>query len=137
METKVGKWLIGLCCGLVAYITDNTPISFQVLLVVMIIDIVSGLIKGFKNKNLKSSIMAIGIAKKSAILLSILFTATLDKLFTPGHFPFATMMMFVAIGHESLSVIENLIACGVKIPKAIRDKIADMSDTEKEVESDE
>lgn len=125
-------WVVGLTGSVYCFITNNTEKAFQILLLVMVVDIVSGIMKGIQKKRLKSSIMSLGIMKKAAIILAVIFAGLLDNLVNAGNAVFAVMMTWLAIGNESLSIIENLAQMGVKIPKAITDKInAIASDSEK------
>jgi toxin secretion/phage lysis holin len=136
---EFGAWVIGLSGSIYSFITGNTERAFQILLLFMVVDIVSGVLKGIQKRKLKSAIMNLGIMKKAGIILAVIFAMLLDNLINNGNVVFATMMTWLAIGNESLSILENLIALGVKIPKAITSKInAIVSETEDlEKEKDE
>lgn len=133
---EFGAWIIAGIGTIYAFITGNTDVAFQVLLLVMIVDIVSGVMKGSKSRNLKSVIMHMGILKKGAVLLSVAFAFILDILINESTPVFSTMMTWLAIGNEGLSVVENLTALGVKIPAPIIDKLGQFSDHSKEVRDD-
>lgn len=119
-----------------AFVTGHTSESFQILLLMIIIDIISGLMKGAQNRRLKSAIMSMGIMKKGAILLSIAFGYILDRAFNGGQPVFSIMMTWVAIGNEGLSIIENLEAMGVKMPAMITNKLGQVSDKAKELQEE-
>lgn len=119
----MGTYIIAGIGSMYAFVTGNTSVAFQVLLWVMVIDIASGLLKGIKNKNLKSIIMNMGMLKKAGLMLAITLAALLDKAVNGGQPVFSTMMTWATIGNESLSIVENLATVGVKIPKVITDKL--------------
>lgn len=134
--TEFGTWIIGGVGSMYAFVTGHTEQGFQVLVLVMIIDIISGLMKGIQKRNLKSAIMSLGIIKKGAILLSVAFGYILDMAISGGQPVFSTMMTWLAIGNEGLSVVENLTALGVKIPTAVTNKLGQFSDEAKELQKE-
>lgn len=131
-----GAWMIALSGSLYAFVTGNTEQGFQILLLMMVIDIVSGLLKGIQKRRLKSAIMSMGIIKKGAILLSVAFGFLLDTAVNGGMPVFSTMMTWLAIGNEGLSVVENLTAMGVKIPNIITEKLGQVSVEAKELHAE-
>lgn len=133
---EFGTWVIAGVGSMYAFVTDHTEQGFQILLLMMVIDIISGLMKGAQGGRLKSAIMSMGIIKKGAILLSVAFGYILDNAINGGQPVFSTMMTWLAIGNEGLSVIENLTAMGVKIPKAITDKLGQFSESAKEIQKE-
>jgi toxin secretion/phage lysis holin len=133
---KMATYVIGGAGSIYAFVTDHTEQGFQILLLMMVVDIVSGLLKGAQNKRLKSAIMSMGIIKKGAILLSVAFGYILDNAINGGQPVFSTMMTWLAIGNEGLSVIENLQAMGVKIPTAVSDKLGQLNAEAKELQAE-
>lgn len=125
--SEFGTWAIAGVGSMYAFVTGHTEQGFQILLLMMVIDIASGLMKGAQKRRLKSAIMSMGIIKKGAILLSVAFGYILDSFLNNGQPVFATMMTWLAIGNEGLSVIENLTAMGVKIPNVITEKLSQVS----------
>ncbi|MGN8842555.1 phage holin family protein [Niallia sp. HCP3S3_B10] len=119
---EFGTWIVAGVGSTYAFVTGHTDQAFQILLAMMALDISSGIMKGIQRKKLKSSIMGLGIIKKGAILLSIFFAYLLDILVNAEPV-FVTMMTWLAIGNEGLSIIENLTAIGIKIPTIIKDTL--------------
>lgn len=134
--TEFSAWIVGGVGSMYAFVTGHTEAGFQVLLLMMIIDIISGLMKGAQGGRLKSAIMSMGIIKKGAILLSVAFGYILDNAINGGQPVFATMMTWLAIGNEGLSVIENLTAMGVKIPSVITDKLGQFTEDAKQLQKE-
>ncbi|KAB7662868.1 holin family protein [Bacillus sp. B1-b2] len=119
---ELKAWLIAGVGTSYAFITGHFDQTLQILLAIMAVDLVSGIMRGLQKKELKSSIMSLGIIKKGAILLSILFAYLLDLLLNDAPV-FVTLMTWLAIGNEGLSIVENLTAMGVKIPRVISDSL--------------
>lgn len=134
--TDISAWIIAGIGSMYAFVTGHTEQGFQILLMMMVIDIVSGLMKGAQKNRLKSSIMSMGIIKKGAILLSVAFGYILDMAVNNGQPVFSTMMTWLAVGNEGLSVIENLTAMGVKIPAVITDRLGQFSDNAKDIQKE-
>lgn len=131
-----GTWAVGILGSLYSFVTGHIDQSISILLWTMVIDIISGLMKGFDQKRLKSAVMSLGIVKKGAILLSIVFASLLDAFVNDGQPVFRTMMIWLAIGNESLSIVENLSAMGVGIPKALTDRLAQITEDIKLIQSE-
>jgi len=118
-----GTWTIGIIGTVYTFITGNFGVATWCLLIIMVLDIASGVLKGFKANNLRSFISSLGIAKKGGILLTIIFAFILDTAVNDGQAVFVPMFTWVAIGNESLSFVENMASIGVPIPQAMVDKM--------------
>lgn len=114
--------VIALTGGGLSLITGHYQIIY-VLLSLMVVDVITGLIKGTKKCVLESNVMATGIKKKSGTLMLVVLGIILDIATNPQSQVFTLAAVWLAIGNESLSIIENLEQCGVPIPKAISDRI--------------
>jgi len=97
--------------------------DIQVFVVLMAIDVITGLIKGTRNHRLSSSIMNLGIRKKSGMIFAIVFAIVLDAMMFKDVPTFTTMMVLLSIANEGLSICENLSQLGVPIPKAITNRL--------------
>lgn len=118
-----GAWIVGGVGAIYSFVTGNFGEATFLLMLMMFLDIISGVMKGAKAKNLRSAISSIGIIKKGGILLTIVFCWVLDKLVSGGQPIFVTMMTWVSIGNEGLSFLENVTALGVKVPDGIKNRL--------------
>lgn len=123
-----GAWFIGIFGSIYTFITGNLGVATICLVIIMGLDLASGVLKGWKAKNLRSAISSLGIAKKGGILLTIVFAYILDLAINNGSPVFVPMFTWVAIGNESLSFVENVTSLGVPVPKAIVDKLGLVQD---------
>lgn len=133
---NAGAWIIGGVGTIYAFVTGNFDVATQVLVGIMLLDVVTGIMKGVQNHNLRSAIMSIGIMKKGGIILSIVFAGMLDLLLNGGSPVFVLMMTWLAIGNEGLSFVENLKTLGVKIPDAVTSKLGQFADEYDEAQED-
>lgn len=88
------------------------------LLTFMVFDILTGIAASFREGRIASSIAWVGIWKKVATALGVLFTVIVDpfvRAYAAGYDPH--MSLFAALGFigvEAFSIVENLGRCGVQ-----------------------
>lgn len=99
---------------------ERWAIWFPVCL--MVCDFVTGFIKGWVKGKLSSKVMRVGLAKKICeLILIVLVLVSVIAIGVPSSLVTITSI-YVCIT-EAVSIIENLDAIGVKIPKVIRNAI--------------
>ena len=97
----------------------------QSLLILMALDILSGLIAGFVTKALSSDVSWRGMAKKSLVLLLIAACEVLEYTWSLG-VPLAAGVVGFYIVHELVSITENTGRAGLPMPKVLTTAIAKM-----------
>lgn len=113
------------------YAGDMKFIYFLILL--MFIDIVTGLAKAIKNGNLWSKKSMYGIGRKSMIFCIIILANVIDQIMALQN-GLLMMAVFYYIAHEGLSIIENCAEMDVLVPEQIKDKLKVMEDKTKKEE---
>lgn len=101
------------------YLLGGWDIALQCLLLAIVFDYVSGMIKAFHSKTLSSKIGFQGILKKVGILLIVMLGVLVDRV-TGNTGAVRTLVIYYFVANEGLSVIENLGQCGVPIPASIK-----------------
>jgi toxin secretion/phage lysis holin len=91
----------------------------DVLLVLMALDIVTGIVKAISQKNIRSRKMSNGLLRKSGIFLVLILGNMLDIVLFNGLPVVKSALVFFYIGMEGISLVENLHALGVPIPNFI------------------
>ena len=96
-------------------------------LIFMGVDIITGVVKAWVNKNFEASIMRTGLGKKAgevAILIAV------ELLSYALNLPdiVKNCVSFYIIFMEVMSVLENANALGIPIPKFVRDAINNAND---------
>lgn len=100
----------------------------HLLLLLMTLDIVTGLTKAVKKGNLWSRKSLFGFARKLLVLVMIIVANVIDQvLHLDGALTFATVLFYIA--NEGLSIVENMAQLGVLVPKNIAERL-------KHIESD-
>lgn len=94
----------------------------HLLLLLMALDIVSGTLKAWKNKNLWSRKSLFGYARKVLVLVVIILANVIDQILgMNGAITYATVLFYIA--NEGLSITENLAEMGVLIPAGLAEKL--------------
>lgn len=94
----------------------------HLLLLLMALDIVTGVFKAIKNQNLWSRKSLFGYARKVLVLVVIILANVIDQILgLQGAVAYATVLFYIA--NEGLSIIENLAKVGVLIPEGIAEKL--------------
>lgn len=97
------------------------------LLLLMVIDIITGLCKAVKNKNLRSKTSMYGFFKKIFVLFIIVLANVLDNVLKlNGGLVVATLIFYIV--NEGLSILENCSQLGIIVPPVIYDKLKVMQD---------
>ena len=130
METTV-KGTIAAVTGVIAYLAGCLNELVIILVLLMILDYVTGVIAAFARKDLASWKGVVGILKKVSFMLLVTLGFLLDFVIsylmqekagtafsTGGMFGIATTLWL--IGTEGMSIIENLGVIGVPIPKFLK-----------------
>lgn len=108
------------------FIIGGCDILFKTLLVFIIIDYITGILRAIYTKELSSKIGAKGIIKKVGYIFIVILAALLDKLLnSTGNIRNIVIYMFIA--NEGISILENWTSMGIKIPKILRDKFNDIN----------
>lgn len=107
-----------------------------ILCILMVIDIITGLAKAVKNKNLWSRKSLLGFARKILVFLIITVSNLLDLLMNMnGTVVLATVTFYIL--NEVLSITENSAQIGIPLPDKLMEVIEVMnkkSETQKKVE---
>lgn len=94
----------------------------HLLLLLMGLDIITGIFKAVKNGNLWSRKSLFGYARKILILIVIVTANIIDQVLSlGGTLTFATVLFYIA--NEALSIIENMAQLEILIPKQLAEKL--------------
>ena len=113
--------LAGIGTGLV-YLWGGFDVAMQCLLVAIVLDYISGIIKAFVLKQLSSSIGFKGILKKFGVLVVVALAVLIDRV-TGESGAIRTLVIYYFVANEGLSIIENMGLAGLTIPKSIKEAL--------------
>ena len=100
------------------YVFGGLDVALQCLLVAIVLDYVSGMIKAYESQTLSSRIGFRGIIKKVGLLAIVALGVVIDRL-TGNTGDIRTLIIYYFVANEGLSIIENLASAGVPIPAII------------------
>lgn len=137
MEQHLDKILLG-GAGVVATVIGGWDMALQVMMILVGIDIITGVCKAFINHDFASKSFRQGIVSKAGYVVIVILAFQLDKLVGNSQplFRTATAIFYIAV--EGSSIIENLGVMGVPVPKFISDRLTQLKDSvdKKEITED-
>ncbi|AKL76662.1 phage holin family protein [Bacillus velezensis] len=94
----------------------------DLLLILSILDVITGIIKAWKMKQLRSHSAWFGYVRKMLSFMVVIVANIIDTITNlNGVLTFGTVLFYIA--NEGLSITENLAQIGVKIPPVITDRL--------------
>ena len=122
--TVIGSFVVKFLGG--------ADILLKVTCLMIILDYVSGITKGFMDQELDSKKGAKGIAKKMMYVVAIMMCVGLDSvtLLNESGLSFRAIILLYITGTEGISILENLEAVGIKMPGKIHTVLRKMKDEE-------
>ena len=116
------------------YLFGGFDVAMQSLLIAIVLDYISGLIKAYNNKVLSSKIGFRGIVKKLGILVLVMIAVVIDRI-TGESGAIRTLIIYYFVANEGLSIIENLGEAGLPIPKILKNALKNLKKENDEVHS--
>lgn len=113
--------IVSFVCGL--------DIAIKALVIVLIIDYITGVLSAYYNKKLDSKIGLKGIIKKFAYLLVVTLAFILDDL-TGKHGLIKDVVIYFFIANDGLSILENVAKMNVPIPKKLKDALLQLKESD-------
>ena len=98
---------------------------FKALLIFIVLDYLSGIMRAIYTKKLSSKIGAKGIIKKIGYIVLIVVVEILDILLKDNGY-LRNIIIYMFIANEGISILENWSAMGIKLPTIIKDKFNNM-----------
>lgn len=120
------RYLVAIIGTGITWLFGAWDMALTILIVFMVLDYATGVLKGYVNKELSSDIGLKGLARKAVILIVLIVAVCLDRLLNTGHWVFRTLVAYFYIANEGLSLIENCAALGAPVPSQITDALAQL-----------
>lgn len=108
--------------GCILYIVSmlgGWDIALQTLMIVMILDYLTGVLKGWHTKQLSSRIGVKGIIKKVVYLLVIVLVNQIGLMIGDTSGSTRNIVIFFFVSNEGISILENAKAMEIKLPNII------------------
>ena len=104
--------------SLILYLIGGFDILFKALLIMMALDYITGVAKGYKEKNVNSKRAYKGFWKKLVILIIVVAATQMDIILQGVGIRTLVLMFYVAT--EFLSILENAAILGIPIPEKLK-----------------
>ena len=116
------KFITGTVLTTLTWLLGGWDIALQTLLVFLILDYITGVLKAIHDKKLSSEAGMRGIIKKVGYLIIVIVANFLDiAIGNTGAIHVVVIYFFVA--NEGISIMENWIGMGLPMPKIIGDSL--------------
>lgn len=117
IKVIISVWLTAL-----VYIIGGIDASLKCLLTLMCVDYFTGVSKGYYNNELSSYKGFKGLVKKLNILSIIVVANMIDEMLGKTG-TIRTLTIYYICCNEGLSIIENLSAMNIIVPKWLKEKL--------------
>ena len=102
----------------IIYLLGGLDIALKSLLIVMMIDYLTGVASAIYNKKLSSAIGFKGIIKKFCYLLIVALSVVIDNL-TGQSGVIRTLVIYFLVSNDGISIIENMAELNIKLPSKL------------------
>lgn len=104
------------------YLLGGWDIALQSLIIVIVLDYLTGIAKGYVSKKLNSSKGLKGIVKKISMLCIVAVAVIIDNI-TGYTGMVRTLIIYYLVANEGLSIIENLSEMDIIIPDFLKSRL--------------
>lgn len=100
------------------YLVGGIDIAMKSLLIVIVIDYITGVMSAIYNKKLNSTIGLKGILKKFSYLIIVSLSVILDRIVGDTG-AIRTLVIYFFVANDGISIVENIGKMGVPLPKKL------------------
>lgn len=116
------SYIISLLGTAFVWLFGEWDLPLMTLVTAMILDYITGITRGYINKQLSSEYGYNGIYKKVSILYILALSVLIDRLLGQGWI-FRSIVCFWYIANEGISILENIASIGLPIPEKLEDAL--------------
>lgn len=104
----------------VIYLLGGLDIALKSLLIIIVIDYLTGIASAIYNKKLSSRVGFKGLIKKFCYLLIVALAVVIDNL-TGQSGVIRTLVIYFLVSNDGISIIENMAELDIKLPSKLID----------------
>lgn len=112
------RFTISIVIGSITYWLGGWDILLNALLILMLVDYLTGVLKGICEKNLSSAIGFRGILRK-VFMLAVVCVAFVLETIIGINFPLRELVVGFFLVNECISILENAAALQIPLPKKL------------------
>lgn len=125
MKTKLISVISFLGTGF--YLLGGFDKALECLIVVIVLDYITGVISAWYNKKLDSKVGIKGIVKKFTYFLLVVLSVEIDK--TLGQVGIIrNLVIYFFVANDGLSILENVGKMNIPIPKKLKEALLQLSE---------
>lgn len=106
----------------IIYLLGGIDIALQCLIIMIILDYVSGVASAIYNKKLNSQVGLKGILKKFMYLVIVCVSVILDRIIGNTG-AIRTLVIYFFVANDGISILENIGKMGIPLPKKLIDTL--------------
>ena len=114
--------IISIILTTFVYLMGGLDIALYSLIIVIVIDYLTGIGSAIYNNELSSKIGLKGIIKKFCYLLIVALSVVIDNLLGQSGL-IRSLVIYFFVANDGLSIIENMAKMGVKLPQKLIDAL--------------
>ena len=119
---KVFNDIMSVLLTTCVYLLGGLDVALQSLLIVIVIDYLTGIASAIYNKELSSKVGFKGIIKKFCYLLVVALSVVIDNLLGQSGL-IRTLVIYFFVANDGLSIVENMAEMNIKLPKKLIDAL--------------
>jgi len=116
------NFITGTLATALVYFLGGWDIALQVLLLVVVLDYLTGVCKAIYNKKLNSEIGLKGIVKKIGYFILVAVSTMLDRI-TGDTGAIRTIVIYFFVANEGISILENWGGMGLPLPPKLKNAL--------------
>lgn len=116
------NFITGTLATALVYYLGGWDIALQTLLIIILLDYITGLCKAIHNKKLNSEIGLKGIVKKVGYLIIVAVAVILDRI-AGNTGAIRTLVIYFFVANEGISILENWGGMGLPLPQKLTETL--------------
>lgn len=116
------SFITGTLATALVYFLGGWDIALQILLIVIVLDYITGVCKAIYNRKMNSKVGAKGIIKKLGYLIVVAVSVELDRI-TGNTGAMRTLVIYFFVANEGISILENWGGMGLPLPQKLTDTL--------------
>ena len=114
------NFITGTLATALVYFLGGWDIALQTLIIVIVLDYITGICKSIINKKINSTVGLKGIIKKVGYLIIVAVAVELDRI-AGDTGAIRTLVIYFFVANEGISILENWGGMGLPLPQKIFD----------------
>lgn len=127
---NVISFITGTLATTLVYFLGGWDIALQTLIIVVVLDYVTGVLKAIYNKKVNSTVGLKGIVKKLGYFIIVAVAVILDNI-TGGTGAIRTLVIYFFVANEGISIVENWGGMGLPLPQKVVDTLDQLKNQNK------